>query len=318
LLTAINQLNLTMKKNLLLVCFAAFLMFLSFQLSAQVGINNDGDDPDNSAMVDIKSTTKGLLIPRLTLVQIQAVPNPANGLQVFCTTDSKMYIYIAEALQWKEIAFGTGTISPTPFICGSSITINHTAGVVAPVTKTVTYGTVSNVPGETSKCWITSNLGADHQATAVDDATEASAGWYWQFNRKQGYKHDGITRTPSTTWIYPINEDIDWLVENDPCVLELGNGWRLPASTEWINLIAGGSWTDWTGPWNSTLKLHAAGSLHLAGGFPDYRGSFGDYWSSKQGTGGGDGGWVMYFNNGTAGMYDLFKAYGCSVRCIRD
>ncbi len=78
--------------------------------------------------------------------------------------------------------------------CGSSLTINHVAGVVAPVTKTVTYGTVTNIPGETSKCWITSNLGADHQATAINDATEASAGWYWQFNRKQGYKHDGTTQ----------------------------------------------------------------------------------------------------------------------------
>ena len=60
------------------------------------------------------------------------------------------------------------------------------AGTVAPVDKTVTYGTVTNIPGETSKCWITSNLGADHQATAVNDATEASAGWYWQFNRHTG------------------------------------------------------------------------------------------------------------------------------------
>ena len=78
------------------------------------------------------------------------------------------------------------------------LTINHVEGVVAPVTKTTTYGTVTNIPGELTKCWITSNLGSDQQATAVNDATEASAGWYWQFNRKQGYKHDGSTRTPNT------------------------------------------------------------------------------------------------------------------------
>ncbi len=70
------------------------------------------------------------------------------------------------------------------FPCGDSITVNHTAGVVAPVSKTVTYHTVTNIPGELSKCWINSNLGADHQAIAVNDAAEASAGWYWQFNRK--------------------------------------------------------------------------------------------------------------------------------------
>jgi hypothetical protein len=59
--------------------------------------------------------------------------------------------------------------------CGSSFTINHlVSGGVAPVDKTVTYGTVTNIPGETSKCRIASNLGSDHQATAVNDA---SGGW---------------------------------------------------------------------------------------------------------------------------------------------
>ena len=68
----------------------------------------------------------------------------------------------------------------------------HTAGTVAPVTKTVTYGTVlTDIGGTGSKCWITQNLGADQQATSATDATEASAGWYWQFGRKQGFKHDG-------------------------------------------------------------------------------------------------------------------------------
>ena len=141
--------------------------------------------------------------------------------------------------------------------------VNHVAGTVAPVSKTVTYGTVTNIPGATTKCWITSNLGADHQATAVSDATEASAGWYWQFNRKQGYKHDGTTRTPNTAWITSINESSDWITANDPCTSELGSGWRLPTSTEWSNVDASGSWMDWFIPWISGLKLHAAGYPEL-------------------------------------------------------
>jgi hypothetical protein len=145
----------------------------------------------------------------------------------------------------------------TLYTCGS-ININHGAGVVAPVTKTVTYGTVTNIPGEPTKCWITSNLGSDHQATAVDDATEASSGWYWQFNQKQGYKHDGTTRTPNSAWITSINENLDWITANDPCALELGSAWRIPTYTEWNNVDANGSWTDLNDAWNSGLKLHAA------------------------------------------------------------
>jgi antitoxin component YwqK of YwqJK toxin-antitoxin module len=57
-----------------------------------------------------------------------------------------------------------GQTTSAHFNCGSPITINHKAGTVAPVTKTVTYGTVTNIPGELTKCWITSNLGADFQA----------------------------------------------------------------------------------------------------------------------------------------------------------
>jgi hypothetical protein len=266
-------------------------------------------------MLDVKSTTKGMLVPRMTQAQILAISNPANGLQVFCTTDNKFYAYIANAGAWKEMLYGTGTISQ-PFSCGSSFTINHVAGVVAPVSKTVTYGTVTNIPGETSKCWITSNLGSNHQATAVDDATEASAGWYWQFNRKQGYKHDGTTRTPNTTWISSIYETSDWITANDPCNIELGASWRIPTYTEWYNVNYTGGWTTWTDPWNSGLKLHAAGQLYIIDGSLYYRGSYGYYGSSAQLD--PNYGWFLYFGVGGINLYYDFKAYGFSLRCIRN
>ncbi|MEI7897688.1 MAG: FISUMP domain-containing protein [bacterium] len=200
--------------------------------------------------------------------------------------------------------------------CGSSITINHVAGSVAPVTKIVTYGTVTNIPGETSKCWITSNLGADHQATAVDDATEASAGWYWQFNRKQGYKHDGTTRTPNSSWISSINETSDWTTANDACNIELGAAWRIPTYTEWYNVDNIGGWTTWTGPWSSGLKLHAAGLLNGSSGWLSYRGSSGNYWSSTQS--GTTSGWGPYFSNGNSLVGSDDKTTGFSIRCIKD
>jgi hypothetical protein len=201
--------------------------------------------------------------------------------------------------------------------CGFSITINHlTSGGVAPVNKLVTYGTVTNIPGESLKCWFTSNLGSDHQATAVNDATETSAGWYWQFNRKQGYKHDGSTRTPNTTWVNSINELSEWTANNDPCTIEVGGGWRIPTWLEWINVDSGGGWTTWTGPWNSALKLHAAGTLKNTDGSLLNRGSYGYYWSDSDSD---------YINGMRLSLYNTFcaldygaKTYGNSLRCIRD
>jgi hypothetical protein len=212
----------------------------------------------------------------------------------------------------KSYTFGFGN---SGFTCGQSITIHHLAGEVAPVNKTTTYGTVTGIPGEPSKCWITSNLGSDHQASAVNDATEASAGWYWQFNRKKGYKNDGSTLTPAWT-ITSINENSDWQTANDPCTLELRTAWRLPTYTEWNNVYSTGGWTNWNGPWGSGLKLHAAGYLSYSNGALYNRGSNGTYCSSTQNS--TDNGWHLYFYSGLSFMSNSDKAYGFSARCLRD
>ena len=52
-------------------------------LTAQVGINTDGSDPDASAILDIKSTDKGLLIPRMTTTQRNDINAPRTGLMIY-------------------------------------------------------------------------------------------------------------------------------------------------------------------------------------------------------------------------------------------
>jgi len=46
---------------------------------AQVGINTDNSTPDPSAMLDVKSTTSGMLVPRMTVDQRNAIVSPAEG-----------------------------------------------------------------------------------------------------------------------------------------------------------------------------------------------------------------------------------------------
>jgi hypothetical protein len=74
-----------MKKRFLLPIYAVLLMIITTQLSAQISISSDGTPPDNSAMLDVMSTTKGLLAPRMTLVQRNAITIPAKGLMIFQT-----------------------------------------------------------------------------------------------------------------------------------------------------------------------------------------------------------------------------------------
>lgn len=115
-------------------------------------------------------------------------------------------------------SFGIG-YSPavTSFkICNPLVKI-HQAGLNgAPEDKTVTYQTISTSVSGAPRCWITQNSGADKEATSVTDTDQASAGWYWQFNRLQGYIPVGTTSfSPSyawDTWLKSNNENSDCII----------------------------------------------------------------------------------------------------------
>jgi len=67
------------------------LLLCSTSLYSQVAINTDSSQPDGSSMLDVKSTVKGILIPRMTDAERDAIPNPATGLLIYCTTDNRFY-----------------------------------------------------------------------------------------------------------------------------------------------------------------------------------------------------------------------------------
>lgn len=77
-----------MKTTLL---FIGFLVYFASVVNGQVAINQDGTPPDNSAMLDVKSTTRGMLVPRMTIAQRNAIASPANGLLVFCTDNNQYF-----------------------------------------------------------------------------------------------------------------------------------------------------------------------------------------------------------------------------------
>lgn len=77
-------------------------------LTAQVGVNATGADPDASAMLDVSSTDKGMLIPRMSTAQRDAISSPATGLMVFVTDDSSFYYFNGTA--WAGLGAGTSSI----------------------------------------------------------------------------------------------------------------------------------------------------------------------------------------------------------------
>ena len=74
---------------------AAFI-FLSLNMSFAQTSDKIGDNPGNkhtSAVLELESTTKGFLLPRMSPSQMAAISNPALGLQIYNTTDSCIYVY---------------------------------------------------------------------------------------------------------------------------------------------------------------------------------------------------------------------------------
>ena len=82
---------------------------------AQVGIGTSS--PDASAALDITSTTKGLLIPRMTNAQRLAIASPVGGLQVFVTDFDGGSFMFYDGTKWGTLSF-TKTIPDAPIISG--------------------------------------------------------------------------------------------------------------------------------------------------------------------------------------------------------
>ena len=222
-----------------------------------------------------------------------------------------MYVHILQILKGTSYSQ-----EDTRFVvCPSDLTIQHIEGINgAPEDKIINYKVVSSNITGVPQCWLAQNLGADRQATSSNDASTEAAGWYWQFNRMQGYGHDGVNRYPNTAWITSISENNDWQMDKDPCRLLLGSEWRLPTKLEWAAADKNEGWNTYSDVFNSLLKLHAAGYMDYRTGGSVVRGIYGGYWSSNSYNSS-----VAYFFHVYSSQFvnTTYKTYGLSVRCVK-
>ena len=88
------------------------VVLLTASTFAQVGINNE--TPNASAALDITSTIGGILIPRMTETQRDAITSPATGLMVF-QTNGTVGFYYYNGSSWVEVAATSKTYSVNTF-----------------------------------------------------------------------------------------------------------------------------------------------------------------------------------------------------------
>ncbi len=304
-----------MKK--LSVLTVVFLLFSSVLL-AQAGINDDNSAPDNSAMLDVKSTGKGLLPPRMTTSQMNAIASPSAGLIVFNTTLNILFSF--NGTSWDAMTNGTGQG------CG---TISYGGQTY----QTVVIGT---------QCWMAENLNI---GTMINGSQE-------QANNAvvEKYCYDNIPANCDVYGgMYQWAEVVQYLngATNQASwnPLPTGDvqgicppGWHLPADAEWTALttslggesVAGGKMKEagtshWLSPNTGATNTSGftalpGGERYLTDGFYDLASYTGFVSSSQYSYNSGTFAWVRSMQNITqmVGAGGLEKIVGQSVRCLKN
>jgi len=89
-------------KKIFLLLKTVFIFTIAYAQQG-VAINTDGSSPDSSAVLDVKSTGKGLLIPRLTSAQKAGIASPATGLLIY-QTDGTAGFYYYNGRTWAPVS----------------------------------------------------------------------------------------------------------------------------------------------------------------------------------------------------------------------
>ena len=114
---------------------------------AQVGVGTT--TPDASSALDITSTTKGLLIPRMTETQRDAISPAATGLMIY-QTDGTAGFYYYNGSSWSEVAATSKTYSVNTFYA-------ELGGYVIEVNSDDTHGLVVAKQDQGTSNWYKAN-----------------------------------------------------------------------------------------------------------------------------------------------------------------
>ena len=131
-------------KNIFTLLAAVLLTATTY---AQIGINNE--NPDASAALDITSTTGGLLVPRMTAAERDAISPAATGLMIY-QTDGTVGFYYYNGSSWAEVGATSKTYSLNTFYA-------ELGGYVIEVNSDSKHGLVVAMQDQGTSTWYEAN-----------------------------------------------------------------------------------------------------------------------------------------------------------------
>lgn len=271
------------------------------QVSAQrISLSDNDSAPHISSIVDISSTSGGLLPPRMTKGQRDSISNPIAGLMIWCNNciapTGEMQVF--NGSKWTNM---TGGISPT------------------------------NIVNICSQVWSTKNLDVDRYRNG-DPIPKVTDPAVWATLTTGAYCY---YNNDSTNYAATYGKLYNWYALDDPRGLA-PNGWHLPSMDELFSLLnicldgedyAGGplketGYVHWYPP--NADGSNSTGFTALPGGGRDINGAYfgiGSLWYTWASTEQDDsyGFYILLTTNSGGYSWDsLDKRMGFTLRCIRD
>ena len=217
--------------------FTLLLLLCLVQLIIQaqnIGVNSTGEKPDNSAMLDVKSTTGGFLPPRMTYNQMIAISAPAPGLIVYVTSDEPG-LHVFDGSFWRLVRAAGGNDNFWYSPIANTIVSPELTSVGIYTTSATNHLQVGSNGGFNGNDFVVGN-GADAFAlTEYNGSTFFETTNNMIINAGQSSPYVGIhTNTPPTNFLQIGNSsgytDYDFVVTRNNQSMALYQG---PNFTNW-------------------------------------------------------------------------------------
>jgi hypothetical protein len=292
-----------------IIAMALLGMFTTFTATAQNNVGIGTSAPDASAQLEMKSTTQGLLPPRLNGLQIINITSPAEGLMVYNTTDKKLNVF--NGVNWEDMTGSSVTFNvpvylrlngETPFSIYNTLVTGGSTSSAA----------LDSLYGKTYQGGLIAYLNTTTGTGLIAAATDQSTGIQWTMSAHQ-----------STTVPNGATSTTDGLANSNAIVAQAGagstyaaglcraysapgdgglNDWYLPSKDElnylWENLADSDGDNSNTGPTDP----------NNLGGF-----AINGYWSSTEYD--NFSAWSQNFSTGS--QYFYYKLNSTYVRAVR-